>query len=119
MPARAGVVSNMPLDDPREKYLEEFRKQYPLRDAESEMIDDEIRKKHNLPPLARTAKQGVKDMQARIEMVKGDKAKLLDAMDGATGHRLADLTKVLNEYNQEIAEAEARLTEYKAQQGLN
>ena len=119
MPARAGVVFIMPLEDAREKHLEECRKLYPYRPVEQEMIDDDIRKKYHLPPVARTAEQGVKDMQARIDLLKGDKVKLLDAMDEATGHRLDDLTKVLNEYNQGIAEAEARLTEYKAQQGLN
>ena len=109
----------MPLEDPREKHLRECREKYPYRPAEADLIDEQVRKKCNLPPNVKTADQGVLDMQARIDMLKGDKAKTLNAMDGADGHRLASLTGDLNELNQEIAEAETRLTEYKAQQGLN
>ena len=123
MPARAGLPSAMPTEDPRKNHIRECQEKYPLRPAEEEMILEavalDLHKKFGQPLPTKTADQGVKDMQARIAMLKGDKAKTLDAMDGADGHRLAELTKVLNEYNQEIAEAETRLTEYKAQQGLN
>ena|ERR1035441_8497005 len=117
MPARAGLLSR-PMDA-REKHMAECRKLYPFRPVEQEMIDEQVRKKCNLPPVVKTAEQGVKDMQARIDMLKGDKANTLNAMDDATGHRLADLSKVLSDLNRDIAEAETRLTEYKAQQGLN
>jgi hypothetical protein len=105
--------------DAREKHMAKCRKLYPYRPVEQELLEDEARKKNGLPPSPRTAEQGVKDMQARIEMLKGDKAEILDAMDEASGFHLDDLTKILNEHNQWIAEAEARLTEYKAQRGLN
>jgi hypothetical protein len=106
-------------DDPLEKHLQECQEKFPLRPAEAEMIGEEALKKCNLPVPQKTADQGVKDMQARIDMLKGDKAETLDAMDDAAGHHLEQLTKNLNEINREIAEAEVRLTEYKAQQGLN
>jgi hypothetical protein len=105
--------------DAREKHMAKCRKLYPFRPVEQELIEDEIRKKNGLPPAARTAEQGVKDMLARIEMLKGDKAQTIEAMDEATGDHLAALTDALNDLNRDIAEAEARLTEYKAQQGLN
>ena len=105
--------------DAREKHMAKCRKLYPFRPVEQELIDDEIRKKYHLPPAARTAEQGVKDMEARIAMLKGDKAQTLDAMEDATGDHLAALTDALNDLNRDIPEAEARLTEYKAQQGLN
>jgi hypothetical protein len=111
------------MEDPREERLRKFREQYPLRPAEQEMIEEQVQhtlaNKFGLPVHQKTADEGVKAMQARIEMLKRDKAETLGAMDGATGYRLERLIHDLNEINQEIKEAEVRLTEYKAQQGLN
>ena len=111
------------MEDPREERLRLIREKYPFRPALQEMIDEQVAKKLNekfgIPVPTKTPDQGVKDMQARIEMLKGDKAETLNAMDEATGHQLEQLTKDLNDLNWEIKEAETRLTEYKAQQGLN
>ena len=113
----------MPLDDPREKHIQECLKKYPLRPAMQEMNEEQVQQKlakqFGLPAPIKTADQGVKDMQARIDMLKGDKAKTLDAMDIATDQTLLALTADLNKLNQDLAEAETRLTEYKAQQGVN
>jgi len=106
-------------EDLRERHIRESLEKYPLRPAEAEMLVEEALKQCKQPVPQKTADQGVKDMQARIDMLKGDKAETLDAMDDATGHRLEQLTKILNELNGEIKTAEVRLTEYKAQQGLN
>jgi len=106
-------------EDPRERHIRESLEKYPLRPAEQELIEEQVPKDIKLPVPPKTADQGVKDMLARIEMLKGDKAKTLDAMDDATGHLLEQLTKDLNEINRELSEAEVRLTEYQAQQGLN
>jgi hypothetical protein len=107
----------------REEQLRKFQEQFPFRPVEAEMIEEQVAQKMSekfgIPAPRKTADEGVKAMQARIEMLKGDKAETLDAMDNATGHRLEKLTEGLNEINQEIKEAEVRLTEYKAQQGLN
>ena len=118
MRARPGLQS-IAMDDPREKHIQECLKKYPFRPAEQEMIDEQVRKKCKLPPLVKTAKQGVRDMQARIDMLKGDKAKCLNAMDDATGPALGALTADLAQLNRDLAEAETRLAEYKAQQGVN
>jgi hypothetical protein len=107
----------------REERLRKFQEKYPLRPAMQEMVEEQVQQKlakqFGLPVPPKTADQGVKDMQARIDMLKGDKVETLNAMDDATGYRLEKLTEGLNEIDREIKEAEVRLTEYKAQQGLN
>jgi hypothetical protein len=109
----------MPPEDPREKHLRECREKYPYRPAEQDLIDEQARKKCDLPSVVKTADQGVLDMQARIDMLKGDKAKALNALDDAEGPLRTTLLKDLDELNRDLHEAETRLTEYKAQQGLN
>ena len=129
MTAGQAGLSYVPMDEDaldkafREERLRKFQEKYPLRPAMQEMVEEQVQQKlakqFGLPVPPKTADQGVKDMQARIDMLKGDKVETLNAMDDATGYRLEKLTEGLNEIDREIKEAEVRLTEYKAQQGLN
>jgi hypothetical protein len=99
----------------------ELDKRFPLRPAELDMLMDEVHEK--VPALGprerKTPDEGLAVMQDRVTMLQGDKAKLLDAMDEATGQHLAALTQDLNTLNSELAEAETRLREYQAQAGPN
>ena len=65
-------------------------------------------------PVARAAAQGIKDMEERIQMLKQQKADLLNHFDSP------EAIKRLDHINSELLEAETRRTEYKAQlDGLN
>lgn len=104
---------------PRERHLRESLEKYPLRPDDADMADEYARAKSGQPQRVRAAVEGLRAMQSRIAMLKADKTKTLEAMDDAGGALLATLTADLNRLNKDLAEAEIRLTEYQAQQGLN
>jgi hypothetical protein len=112
-------LDSVAMMDDLETHIEKMLKEFPLRPAEDDISQDAVAAKLGLPRPEKTAEQGIRDMQARIDMLKGDKAQLLNAMDGATGDRFNELTVTLDTFNRDLAEAETRLAEYKAQAGLN
>ena len=132
MTARGPGVSFTPMDDDkeaeldrafREERLRKFREKFPFRPVEQDMIAEQVAKKMHekfgIPVPRKTAEQGIEMMEARIKLLKGDKAETLEAMDDSQGHLLEKLTEGLNEINRELKDAETQLAEYKAQRGLN
>ena len=114
MPARPGLPS-LDMDEDeldkafREERLRKFQEQFPFRPAKQGMVEEEVarklREQFGIPIPKKTAGQGVSDMQARIEMVKDDKAKTLDPVDEANGHHLDELSDILNRLNKDLARA--------------
>jgi flagellar biosynthesis chaperone FliJ len=67
-------------------------------------------------PAQRTPAQGVADMKARIKYFKQLKAKLLDRLEEISPKEkstIKSFEKTLADTNRALAEAEARLKEYK------
>jgi hypothetical protein len=84
--------------------------------AELEMLNDTAHQAEHGRPMKRPAVQGIADMQARIELLTGQKRRLLDQMAGrmAKDERLSD-EAALADLNKDLREAEDRLREYQVQ----
>jgi hypothetical protein len=88
--------------------------------SELEMVTDAAHIAEHGHSLKRKASQGVTDMQARIDLLTGQKRLILDQIEEADPQIASSLTQQLNSLNTELREAQDRLAGYQTQlQGLN
>jgi len=94
--------------------------------AELEIVHDEVHIAEHGRPRKRTPAEGIHDMEARIRLLQQEKQSLLTTIDDNFSRYDNDVTyrtgldNGLAKINESLREAEARLSEYKAQQqGLN